>query len=278
MLRHLWLCSALLSVGCGGTRSTQPPPPPPPGLARVELAATSGTVFQGHAIPGQLFVARVVDSADQVVPDVVLSAVASPGWAVRGDTVVAPAAEGLGTLRIVATRRTPAGSAMAVAPDSAVSPDVAVSATVNLDTLHLGGNTITCRVRAGVAMTNDSVGPVDSIAYTWAVDSVVYSGTDPRGTYLIGVYGWAGQLWLSGPYTIFGVYGQAHYRDPGSYVALTKQVPDTLTIGGTLYPNNKAPRSGGAKVSYKTAGAPFCLASLDPYTWVSADSLTLTAK
>src|SRR5207247_330512 len=81
----------------------------------------------------------------------VLTAVASPGWTVKGDTVIAPNSEGFGTVRIVATRRAPSPTAgllaASAAPvDSAISDSVTLAATVNLDTLHLVGTPLMCRV------------------------------------------------------------------------------------------------------------------------------------
>lgn len=269
-VRFFWVVAWVLSfVACGGTSSVQPPPPPAPGIARVELVSDKGTIFQGHAVPGQAFVARVMDSAGNIVTDATLTAVASPGWTVRGDTVIAPQAEGTGTMRIVATRKAPQataayGVALAAAPvDSAISPAIAVASIVNLDTVRLHGTMTTCRqnlVNNARPVTNDSVGPIDSVQYTPALDSVRY--TDQPTNYVIANYGLSGLIWVSGPLIMYGSslsypFHAAHYPAYATTIALSVQVPDTLIledIDTRLL--TRVPR--GTVLSYSVPGVLLC--------------------
>jgi hypothetical protein len=238
----------------------------------------------GRALPGVRLVARVLDSAGQIVTDVTLSLNASPGWTVRGDTVVAPLTEGKGAVRVTATRRPAPGSApaysSAIAMDSATSAAVSVGSVINLDTLRLTATSLMCRVGMQTVVNNDSVGRVDSMRYVSPiVDSVLYQSTSPTGGYLIGAYGWAGQFWLSADEIVYGQAASARYIHQQWMVPMTKQIPDTLVLGleGDGLPGKvRAVKRGGLlRPSYSIPGLPFCQTYVRGMT---SDSITFTAK
>lgn len=278
-MRKLSLLMVLMCVACDKTVS---PPPPPAGIATVQLVADSGTIFMGKALPGARLVAHVLDSAGYEVPDVVLSLTASPGWTIHGDTVIAPLTEGRGSVQVTAKRRVSVAAsapinAPAVAMDSVTSDAVSLGTVVNLDSLQLTATSFTCRVGSQTVVTNDSVGIVDSLQYvTPVVDSVLYESDSPTGGYLIGAYGWAGQFWLSADLVVYGHTSSAHYVGQRWFVPMTKQIPDTLTLGltGNGLPGKVTAIREGSPASYTTSALPFCQTFVRGMT---ADSITFTA-
>src|SRR5258708_6731084 len=106
----LILVAALLAAACSNSPGVTNVVPPPPGIARVVLVSDSGTTFTGRAIPGQRFVAQVLDSAGKPVTNATLSFQTSAGWTLKGDTVIAPASEGVGTVKVTASRLDPSSA------------------------------------------------------------------------------------------------------------------------------------------------------------------------
>lgn len=219
-LRALLGCIPLFTA-CANSPTA--PSPKPPGIASITLVTSTGTVFTGRALPGQRLVAQVLDSAGHAVTDAVLTASASPGWTVRGDTVIAPLTEGMGIVRLTATRTD---------PSSATSSPLTIAGVIDLRTLHLSG-TVLCRYLPRSLMGGpDGLTFIDSVAYAYQIDSVHYVGdTSSYAGYLLGHYGGVGTLWLSGPTTQYLVTGATYTVLGGhSLVSLDAQVPDTLVF------------------------------------------------
>jgi hypothetical protein len=201
-------------------------PTKPPGIASITLVTSTGTVFTGRALPGQRLVAQVLDSAGHAVTDAVITASASPGWTVRGDTVIAPLTEGTGTVRLTATR---------LDPSSATSSPLTIAGVIDLRTLHLSG-TVLCRYLPRVVMGGpDGLTFIDSIGYAYQIDSVHYVGdTSSYAGYLLGHYGGVGTLWISGSQVQYLVTGATYVRPGVQVVPLDAQVPDTLVFRSRL--------------------------------------------
>ncbi len=215
-----------LVAACAG--STAAPKVEPPGIARVVLVSTVGTIFTGQALPGQRLVAQVLDSAGQATTYDSLVLIASPGWTVRGDTLIAPNTPGVGGVRVKAVR---------IDPSSAVSDQVAIANVTDIRTARkaLDSTGVVCHYVAGNPQSySDVYGPIDSVAFDrQVVDSAGYGAdsTHPGVTYLVGTYGLAGGLYLSARVTTY-------YRDTATTTTATailpirREVPDSLYIVG----------------------------------------------
>jgi hypothetical protein len=218
--------SLILALFLAACHSGPTGPQAPPGIASVTLVTSTGTVFTGRALPGQRLVAQVLDSAGHAVTDAILTATASPGWTVHGDTVIAPSTEGPGTIRITASRTD---------PSSATSSPLTVAGVIDLRTLHLNG-TVMCHYAPNVVMGGpNGTTFLDSIGYAYQIDSVHYVGdTSSYAGYLLGHYGGVGTLWTSGPHTQYLTPGGTYTTTSGYLVlALDAQVPDTLVFRPT---------------------------------------------
>lgn len=285
MLRKFLLTSWLLGVvaaSCTGAARniTAPPPPPPPdsqpdttpkappGIAKVVLVTDTGTVFTGQVIPGQTLIAAVIDSAGDTVHDATISlATSSPGWTVHGDTVVAPTAEGVGTVTVTATRTDPS---QASAPLTLT--DV-VNATAYSWNLRFG-----CRVLPGAGITDDSGRVVDSVIVDAPVDSLVV--INQNVTPGVGVVGYA---YISSGVTQYDTGGVVYQPTVPTLRFVIQVVPDTVSLVWNTFGSGTG-NAVVAKPSTDTA-APFRYATWPSagwcgatYLWATLDSLVVTGS
>ncbi len=234
MRRGLVLLAALGAAACGSSVAG----PSRPGLAQVQLRGTSGQVFTGSVVPGQLLVAQVLDSAGDVVSNAMLSLAAPPGWTVRGDTLVAPTREALGTVTVTATAADP----------SSASSALSLGSVFNLDSLGLVFDTVRCDSALYYANDSGAVRLADSLAIALTVDSVWnYDPRFPAPDIFSG--DWHPTIWLHGSQTVWDSTGAhavtllGYSTAPGVVMyGLGIQRPDTIwtpadsvyyTSGGT---------------------------------------------
>ena len=99
--RHIIAAVVPVLLGaCGGSSSG----PGQPGVAEVILVTNDVTVFTGQVVPSGQIVSVVLDSTGTPITDATVSLQAPPGWTVHHDTLIAPAAEGTGTVTVTASR------------------------------------------------------------------------------------------------------------------------------------------------------------------------------
>ncbi len=289
-LRHLgWALAVPLACSAGGGVTAPPPPPPPPPTLNVNLRTDRSTVFLGRRLPLSVLVASVTDGQAQPVTDATLSATTSLSWTLSHDTLIAPLFETTGTMQITATRGASHGT----------STPVSLLGIVNLDTLHLTGSTITCRMiyQPGHVShaSDDSVGPVDSITMIPVADSIPnhYLGTTgntgtPPLSYVLGFTRMSLQIWLSGSELIYGSQPPyvAHYQRPDTGYYLTPktapiswQTPDTIVFSYPQDVPSSTPLTWAVRQSattYRAPGLAFCPLISTGSFW-TADSITLTS-
>jgi hypothetical protein len=217
---------ALVSACGGHANVTGPPPPPPPGIAQVVLVSPLWQMFTRQAVPGQVFIARVLDSAGAPVPAnrYTLTVQASGGWTVRGDTVIAPARETIGAVALTAS---------APAPQSAAVSTVSVVGVFNLRLLGLVLTPIRCG--ASNFQVLDSISGqlvrADSALLSPVVDSTrLFSGVTPNDTVSIFSADWHAWVFYAGTKTLWYTdHGVQKTTEPlkGQY-PIELQRPDTL--------------------------------------------------
>src|SRR5256886_8745848 len=231
MRRPIVFLTALILAACSGATA----PKPPSGIARVVLVADSATVFTGSVIPGQRLLAQVLDSAGHPTTYDGLILTAPAGWLVRGDTIIAPTTETIGSVRVTATRGD---------PSSAVD-SMAIVGVLDLRKLGLT-YTQTCKLAFGRASSGSVYYP-DSVTERATAESVVYEGLGQpplaaihpelvAAVYMTGT----GEMWgrrqdLTPVDTMLAYAG---------VVPISRQVPDTLMIGYGWYPPAPFPKSG----------------------------------
>ena len=98
-MRYTIALGTTLLAACGDGSSG----PKLPGVDHVVLVAGAVTVFTGQVIPSQQLIFVVIDSTGTAISNATISLQASPGWAVRHDTLVAPASEDTGTVTVTAS-------------------------------------------------------------------------------------------------------------------------------------------------------------------------------
>ena len=232
MRRPIVFLAVLVLAACSGATA----PKPRSGIARVVLIADSGTAFTGSVIPGPRLLAQVLDSAGHPTTYDRLSVTAPAGWVVRGDTIIAPATEAIGTVRVTATR----------SDSSSAVDSIAIVAVLDLRKLGLT-YTQSCKVVFGRA-SNGSVYYADSVTERATADSVVYKGLGQpplaaiRPELVAAVY-------MTGTQEMWGRRQDSTSVDTmlayGDVAAIRRQVPDTLTIAfGDLYSGTPVPKSG----------------------------------
>lgn len=236
--------AAISAAACGGGDGGLGPKPPPidstpaplPPITRLVLTTDSALVFTGRAVDGRRFLATAYDSSGAVVANPVLTLTASAGWAVRGDTVIAPATESRGTVRITATRAPDSSGASASARRAAlratldatggVTDSIAVTSGLDL-------RAFTWRLTWGCGTTGTSIlgdrgnTPLDSA--TWnavAVDSVIY----PSDSGWVVNYGGVAQMWWTGPVIRYYRDGVADTIIARGKAIVARQAPDTMSF------------------------------------------------
>ena len=94
--------AVLLSLlsGCGSSSSG----PGQADLSDLILVTSDATVLTGQIIPSQDIIVLVLDATNTPVSDATITLQAPAGWTVHHDTLVAPAAEGTGSITVTASR------------------------------------------------------------------------------------------------------------------------------------------------------------------------------
>lgn len=244
-------------AACARDNPAAPPPPPAPlpPVTRVEVKADTVLLFTGSKTPAKAFVVTAYDSTGAVVADPVLSIAVPYGWTVRGDTIVAPAFESVGKIKVSARRRTSLDPAASLALDRV--PGVPLYAAAGTTTAPAATDSVT------------ATAAIDLRAYTWGIqwgctggnimidgvtgqiDSLTYDGQVVRVDYPSDTATWVRD---------YDGVAQLHWRGTRSAfqhdslvkvdtveftpASVFRQAPDTLVFSSPLWSVNPATGTG----------------------------------
>ena len=219
-------------TACGGDSSPVEPPPDGPVVARIELVTDSALLFTGASYDGRTLV-RAYDAAGHLLPDAHLDYDVPDGWTVRGDTIVAPAAESEGHIVITPARASVGrslGVSAQVSDGDGASATMEVTAAVDLRAYNWMA-WWSCSQRPGddTQMTPDDPHIwYDSLdAGPMAVDSVVYPGD---GSWIPN-FGGVAQVWLTGEARLYRSDGKTDTVFASHQVTeIDRQAPDSLIL------------------------------------------------
>lgn len=241
MRQHAVRFTILAGLGLLGacTEPTTPDPTPAPitTAATVELRTDDALVFTGQRAPLRALVARVLDAGGRPITDYKLAAELPTGWQLVNDTVIAPAAERAGRLKVTATYTAPAGSlAPLLSASAAAATDTAiVTSAVDLKSRRWRVTWSCSNVGfAGGFMTDENVF-IDSMRVEAAnVDSVRYASDSA----FIPQFGGVAQFWVRGDRMIRwlrnATVDTVPYRTNSH--TIWRQAPDTLQLGPPTEP------------------------------------------